>query len=330
MRRLLVASIFIIALFTLTACTPQSKAYKDSRFVMDTLIEITVYGPNGQEAVKEAFGEFDRIQAIANQYDPDSQLSKVNQAAGMMPVVVDMDLIIMAEQSRKLAENMDDAFDVTIGPLTDLWGVGKKGDYVPSDGEIAAVLPLVNYRLVQVDQVQRTIYLPQIGMKLDMGGIAKGYAVDKAIAKLKAKGIRAALINAGGSIRVLGSKPDGTPWRIGVQDPRQIDGVLAKLALTQWDTMETSGDYQRFIMKDNVRYAHIIDPRTGKQPRELISVTIVMNDASAGDVFSTALFVLGLEKGMALLKDFPGVEAIFVTAAGKVVVTPGLEGKIEL
>lgn len=329
MRRTLAFLIVMVVIIALTGCANQPRAHKESRFLMDTLIEITAYGPNAPSAVKEAFSEFERIYTIANHYDPASQLSKINQAAGKEPVAVNHELIYMVEQSQNLSDRLSSTFDITVGPLTELWGIGKKGDYIPTDEQIAAVLPLVNYRLVQVDKVKNTVFLPVEGMKLDMGGIAKGYAAERAIDRLKAKGVTSALINAGGSVRVLGNKPDGTPWRIGVQDPRNSDGVLAKLALTQWDTMETSGDYQRFIMKDNVRYAHILDPRTGKQPRELVSVTMVMNNASDGDVFSTALFVLGVEKGMALLKDFPGVEAIFVTVEGKVVVTPGLQGNIE-
>ncbi|SPF54013.1 ApbE family lipoprotein (fragment) [Candidatus Desulfosporosinus infrequens] len=189
---------------------------------------------------------------------------------------------------------------------------------------------MVNYHLIEVDAANRTIYLPKAGMSLDLGGIAKGYATDKAIEALKAQGVTSALVNAGGDVRVIGNKSDGKPWRIGVQDPRQTDGVSAKLALTQWDTMETSGDYQRFIMKNGIRYSHLLNPRTGWQPREVASVTIVNNSSTYGDILSKPIFVLGIEKGLELLKQFPGTEAVIVTTDGKVVVTPGLEGKIEL
>lgn len=325
-----ILSILVISLIV-SGCAQLSseKPYKESRFLMDTLIEITAYGPQGQVAVKDAFSEFERMYALANQYDPNSQVSKVNQAAGSNKVVVDDDILAMVEESCQLADKLDGAFDVTIGPLVDLWGIGKKGEYVPADSEIAKVLPLVNYKLIELDKVNKTLYLPQKGMQLDLGGIAKGYAVDKAIAKLQAAGIKSALINAGGTVRVVGSRPDGKPWRIGVQDPRKADGVSAKLELAGWDTMETSGDYQRFMMKDDVRYAHIFDPRTGKQPRDMAAVTMIMNNASQGDIFSTALLVLGVERSKELLKQFPGVEAIFITLDGKVITTPGLAGKVE-
>lgn len=332
-KRIRQAAILFMAMLSLVSSgcsqTSADKPYKESRFLMDTLIEVTAYGPQAEKGVKEAFSEFERMYALADQYDPNSQISKVNQAAGSSKVAVDADIFAMVEESCQLAEKLEGTFDVSVGPLVELWGIGKKGEYIPSDLELANVLPLVNYKLIEIDKVNHTLFLPKKGMKLDLGGIAKGYAVDKAIAKLQAAGVKSALVNAGGTVRVIGSRPDGKPWRIGVQDPRKPDGVIAKVELAGWDTMETSGDYQRFIMKDNVRYAHIFDPRTGKQPRDIAAVTMIMNNARQGDIFSTALFVLGVERSLVRLKEFPGVEAIFVTLDGKVITSPGLAGKVE-
>lgn len=306
------------------------KPYKETQFLMDTIIEITVYGPEGQGAVQAAFAEFKRLQDISNKFDPNSQVSLINRLAGQEKASVDPDLARMLLRSQELSDKLEGTFDVTIGPLSDLWGIGRKGDFVPSQAEIDRVLPLVNYRLMQVDPVNNTVYLSKAGMQLDLGGVAKGYATDKAIEILKSKGIKSALVNAGGDVRVIGGKPDGTPWRIGVQAPRNPDGMIAKLAMTAWDTMETSGDYQRYITKDGVRYSHILDPKTGRQPRNLTSVTMVINNSGDGDILSTALFILGLDKGREALRQFPGVEAIFVDADGKVIPTAGLEGKVEL
>ena len=306
------------------------KSYKETQFLMDTIIEITAYGPGAEEAVKESFVEFQRVHNLTNNFDENSQLSKINQMAGKKKVVVDPELLYIIRFSQEVSDKLGDSFDITVGSLTNLWGIGHKGEYVPSQAEIDKVLPLVNYHLVEVDTAANTIYLPKIGMALDLGGIAKGYATDKAIEVLKAKGITSALVNAGGDVRVIGNKPDGTPWRIGVQDPRKSDGISAKLSLTQWDTMETSGDYQRFIIKDDIRYSHILDPRTGWQPREVASVTMVTNSSTYGDILSKPIFVLGVDKGLKLLQQFPGTEAIIITIDGKIIVTPGLEGKIEL
>jgi thiamine biosynthesis lipoprotein len=332
--RLIYSAIILMIMVFSFGCTPGNilapEPYKETQFLMDTIIEITAYGPNAEKGVKAAFAEFKRIHDISNNFDANSQVSVVNQDAGKSKVVVDSDLITMVQHSNELSDKLDGVFDVTIGPLTNLWGIGHKGDFVPSQAEIDKLLPLVNYKMVEINAAQNTIYLSKPGMMLDLGGIAKGYAADKAIDALRANGVTSALINAGGDVRVIGNRPDGKPWRIGVQDPRNSDGISAKISLTEWDTMETSGDYQRYIVKDGVRYSHIIDPHTGKQPREISSVTIVNNNSGDGDILGTAVFVLGVGRGLELLKQFPGNEAIVVTTDGKIIVTPALEGKVEI
>lgn len=313
----------------LTGCMAE-KPYKETQFLMDTVVEMTVYGPQGQAAVKEAFAEFQHIHQLTNVFAPESQVSEINRQAGISPVAVDPLLFAMIEEACQVSAQVEGAFDITVGPLSDLWGIGKKGDYVPSKEELAMVMPLVDYRQVLLDKQQQTVYLAKAGMKLDLGGIAKGYAVDRAIEMLKAKGVQSALINAGGDVRVIGTKPDKTPWRIGVQHPRKEDGMIAKLALEGWDTMETSGDYQRYMEKSGMRYSHILDPRSGYQPQEVTSVTIVNNNSAMGDFLSTALFVLGVDKGKEVLKKFPGNEAIIITKDQTVIVTEGLQGSLEL
>lgn len=332
-KGLFIGIVIIIAGLLVGGCSSSffaSKPYKETQFLMDTVIEITAYGPHAEEGVKAAFVEFQRLHNITNNFDENSQLSKINQMAGKGKVVVDPDLVNIIQFSKEVSDKLGNSFDITIGPLTKLWGIGHKGEYVPSQAEIEEVLPLVNYHLIEVDTNTNTVYLPKMGMMLDLGGIAKGYATDKAIEMLKAKGITSALVNAGGDVRVIGNKPDGKPWRIGIQHPREENGIIAKLDLTEWDTMETSGDYQRFFMKDGIRYSHILDPRTGWQPREVASVTMVNNSSTYGDILSKPIFVLGVEKGLALLKQFPGNEAVIVTLGGKVITTSGLAGKIEL
>jgi thiamine biosynthesis lipoprotein len=323
----------VVAALLISGCLSNiaaPKPYKETQFLMDTIIEITAYGPGAEGAVKAAFGEFQRLHTLTNNFDENSQISKINQMAGKEKIAVDPSLVKIIKFSQDVSDKLGDSFDITIGPLTKLWGIGNKGEYVPSQAEIDKVLPLVNYHLIEVDTDANTVYLPKVGMMLDLGAIAKGYATDQAIEVLKAKGITSALVNAGGNVRVIGNKPDGKPWRIGIQNPRDTDGISGKLALTEWDTMETSGDYQRFIMKDGIRYSHILDPRTGWQPREVASVTMVNNSSTYGDILSKPIFVLGVEKGLELLKQFPGNEAVIVTLDGKIIITPGLEGKIEL
>ena len=334
MRRAGLLVILLAAVLLTAACRPGGPAaqtYKETQFVMDTVVDITAAGPGAEQAVKAAFGEFQRIHKLANRFDPESQVSRVNALAGREKVKVDPELIEMIGQSVDTSRKLDGAFDVSVGALTDLWGVGSKNDFVPTAAEIDQVLPLVDYRVIEIDPAAGTVYLPRAGMKLDLGGIAKGYALTRAVEKLKAAGIGSALVNAGGDIRVIGTRPGGGAWRIGVQDPRNADRMVAKIALTEWDSLQTSGDYQRFFVKEGVRYAHIIDPKSGRQPRELSSVTLVYRAEGPGDgIASSGVFVLGPEKGRAALQRFPGVEAIMVTADGQVLVTPGLAGKVEL
>ncbi len=331
----ILAALVVIAAVLAAACQPggwtAAKPYQETQFLMDTIIEVTAYGPGAEQAVKAAFAEFKRLDKLANKFDPDSQLSKINAMAGRAKVAVDPELVDMIRQSAAIAAKLDGAFDITVGALTDLWGVGSKHEFVPDQADIDRVLPLVDYRMVEVDAAAGTVYLPQPGMRLDLGGIAKGYALTKAVEQLKAAGINSALVNAGGDIKVIGRRPDGNPWRIGVQDPRNPDRIVAKIALTEWDSLQTSGDYQRFFIKGGVRYAHIISPKTGRQPRELSSVTLVYRGEGTGaEIASSGVFVLGPDKGREALKRFPGVEAIMVTAAGQVIVSPGLEGKVEI
>ena len=333
LRRIIILCLLIAAALA-AACRPggwpAAKPYNETQFLMDTVVEMTAYGPGAEQGVKAAFAEIRRLNDLSNNFDPASQVSQINQAAGRSAVKADPDIIAMLLRANELSAQLDGVFDVTVGPLTDLWGIGRKGDYIPTQADIDKALLLVDYRRVAIDAAAGTVYLPKEGMKLDLGGIAKGYAVDKVIDILKSHGVQSALVNAGGDVRVIGRRPDGNPWRIGVMHPRNSDAVIAKLALTDWDTMETSGDYQRYIMRDGVRYAHILDPRTGRQPRQLASVTVVLNNSADGDIFSTALCVLGPERGLTALRRFPGVEAIMVTDQGKVLVSPGLEGKAEI
>jgi thiamine biosynthesis lipoprotein len=333
LRWMMIIFVTIFAIVT-GGCAVQNlfapKPYKETQFLMDTVIEITAYGPRAEEGVKEAFAEIRHLHDITNNFDPNSEVSQISLQAGQTKMSVDPELFEIIKLSNQLSDKLDSVFDITIGPLTELWGVGHKGEFIPTQQEIDKVLPLVNYKLMQLDEANHAVFLPKAGMKLDLGGIAKGYAVDRAIEILKSKGIKSALINAGGDVRVIGNKLDQAPWRIGVQDPRNNEGIIGALPLTQWDNMETSGDYQRFFMKDGERYSHILDPRTGRQPRSITSVTIVGNSSGDDDVLSTVLFIVGAERGMELLKQYPGTEAIFVTKDGKIVTTPGLEGKIEI
>lgn len=329
-----IAIILSLCIVLLNGCTflqsskPQS--LKETQFIMDTIIEITAYGPERKQAIDAAFAEIKRIDALMNIYDQNSEASKINIAAGKEHVKVSDDMLFVLEKSLYYSELTKGAFDVTIGPLTMLWGVGKKGEYVPAKEELQEAVALTNYRDLKIDKVQHTVFLSKPGMMIDLGSVAKGYAVDQAISVLKQYNIKSALVNAGGSIRVIGQRPDGQPWRIGVQHPRNSEGLVAKITLTKWDALDTSGDYQRYFIKDGIRYHHILDPRSGMPAHGNTSNTIAMNNALDADILNTALFILDVNTGMQIMQSFPDAEALWVLENGQAVLTPGFKDKIEL
>ena len=328
--RLLLLPLLLLVLFC-AGCGRSETPYKETQILLDTVIEITAYGPEAESGVKAALQEFRKIEPLTNHFNPESQVSQINRQAGVAKVKVDPELVRMLLHAKEMSQKMNGAFDVSIGAVTQLWGIGHKGDFVPDGAEIKKALSLVDYRLIEVDEANNTVYLPKKGMYLDLGGVAKGAALVNAAAALQRAKVTAALINAGGDVKVIGKKPDGKPWRIGVQDSRNSEAVVAKLTLEKWDTLETSGDYQRYFMKDGVRYHHIIDPKTGVQPREIASVTLIYQDSPENDnLTSSGILVLGVARGLEVLAGFPGVEALIVTTDGRVITTPGLGGQVEV
>lgn len=305
---------------------------------MDTLIQITVYSENeakGQKALEEAFGAFERIHDTTNRFQKNGQTAvasndvvKINENAGIKPVAVSADTINMIERSQYFAGSSGGAFDVSVGPVMDLWGFGKTEQHVPSDEEIKGAMSLVGYNKVQVDPNHMTVFLTKPGMSLDLGGVAKGYATDEAVKALKEAGIQHAIINAGGNVYALGDKPDGSPWRVGVQDPRGEKSIIGILYVKD-RAVVTSGDYQRYFEQEGVRYHHIIDPTTGKQARDVMQTTVVTDSATDADILSTTLFVLGAQKGMRFVQELPGTGAIFIGADRQVTYTENLHDQLE-
>lgn len=312
--------------------------FSDEKFLMDTLIQIKVYSENGekgQQALEKAFAEFERIHDTTNRFQKNGQdmsasndVVKINENAGIKPVTVCADTINMIERSNYFAGSTGGAFDVTIGPVMDLWGFGKGEQHVPADEEINRALSLVDYNKVKVDPENMTVFLTKTGMSMDLGGVAKGYATDEAVKALREMGIQHAIINAGGNVYALGDKPDGSPWRVGVQDPRGDKDIIAILFLKDKAAV-TSGDYQRYFEEGGVRYHHIIDPSTGKQARDVMQTTVVTDSAADADILSTTLFVLGAQNGMSFVHGLPATGAIFVGSDRQVSYTENLSDQLE-
>jgi len=308
---------------------PAAEPLERTEFMMDTLVTITYFHPAHLPAVEAALAAMRGVELRMSAHLETSEVSAINRAAGIHPVRVSLDTLATIRLGLEVGRLTGGAFDITIKPLMDLWGIGRRGDQLPSPQAVEEKRRLVDYRRVRVDEARREVMLEQAGMALDLGGIAKGHAVDTAARVLSEHGVTGALINAGGDIFALGQRARGRAWRIAVQHPRRSADFIAILELRNI-AIVTSGDYQRFIDVEGRRYHHILDPRTGAPSRGLVSATTVANSAAVADAWSTALFVLGPERGLELVRQVAGLEGLVVTPEGGVSYTPGLRGKVQV
>lgn len=303
-----------------------------THMTMDTVVELRFQAPGvraAEEIRDKVFGEIERLEKLFSRSIPGSDVVAVNENAGHRAVKVSPEVFYVTEQALEFAELTEGAFDPTVAPLTDLWGFFSDYEYrVPDPEEIKDTLPLVNYALVELEPGDRTIFLPRSGMGLELGGIAKGFIVDRTLEILAEAGVNNAYVNAG-DIGLLGTRPDGEPWRIGVRNPRDQRGMIAVLPLIN-KSVDTSGDYERAFEEDGVRYHHILDPETGMPAQALASVTVIADTTMEADVLSTAAFVMGPDRGFKLIEELPGIDGIFVTPELEITYTSGLEDSIEL
>lgn len=298
---------------------------RQARRMMDTEVSVELPGAADAAAASDAvFAAFAEVEATMNEWRPESPLAAVNRAAGVAAVVVPDELLALIQRGQALGRLTDGAFDISWAALWGLWDFHAIPPRLPDRARLAERRALVDYRQIVVDQAARTVFLPRAGMALGLGGIAKGYALAKAQEALGRLGVRDYALSAGGQVLVGGHKHPGRLWHVGVRDPRgPAEDYFAVLELTD-TSVSTSGDYERFFVVDGVRYHHVIDPRTGWPSRGLASATIVTPDATLADALSTAVMVLGRERGLALLQRLEGVEGVLVDEGGKVWVTPGL------
>ncbi len=288
-------------------------------------------------AVRAAFRAVADIEAAMSDHIPGSQVSLLNSRAARAlssgrPVTafldVSPDVMAVFQEALQASRLTSGAFDVSYAALKGPWGMKGDGPHrLPTQEEINKALPFVGYQGIHLDPQNNRIQL-KAGMRIDLGGVAKGYALDIASKVLKNAGFPNHIIYGGGDLNVSGRRPD-RPWRVGIQDPGKRGDYFAVLSLSNMAVV-TSGDYERYFMKNGRRYAHIIDPRTGRPARGLHSVTVVADRAVYADAMATGLFVLGLARAKRLVERIPGTEAIFVTQQGKVVITSGLAGKVEI
>lgn len=327
--KIIVFLLIVIAVAVLSACTRADSLYKDTRVIMGTYVTITAVKdglPDKQvlDAVNAGFAEINRVDALMSTYKPESQLSQINANAGIAPVKVDSEVIDNVEDAIKTARLTGGAFDPTVGPVVRLWKIGSEDAHVPDPAEIKKALQLVGYENIVVDREAGTVFLKKKGMSIDLGGIAKGYAADMAVEAMKKRGVKGGIVAVAGDLKLFGRRPDGSPWTVGIQHPRVKDGVLAKVEITDAAT-STSGDYERFFIKDGVRYHHILDPKTGYPARGLISVTVLAKQSWMADSM-TKMFVMGPEKAKAFALAHPEIETLMVDSEGKIFGTGRFKG----
>jgi thiamine biosynthesis lipoprotein len=315
--------------------------YKESRILMDTFCSITVVASSKEEAkaaIEAGFGEILKLETLLNYFSPESELSAINNAAGAAPLKVTKETVEILIKAMHIAEYTDGAFDPTLAPVIKLWKFSKipSDSVMPSGGDVDKALQRIGYRKVAIDRGSSEVLLKEGGMEIDLGGIAKGYAADKAVLAIQSLGIQSALVAIAGDIRGFGTNTSGQPWRVGIQNPRPEtdsekpwEDILATIQLKD-SAISTSGDYQRFFMRDGKRYHHILDPHTG-YPAEsgLISSTVIAPEGYLTDGLSTAVFILGAEKGIRLLEE-KGLGGVLVNSEKKIYLTKSLRDNIEI
>ena len=325
----------------LCACRPESRT--SSEFVLGTVCTLTVYGRSGGEPFRAVFARLRELEDIFSANREGTDLDLVNRNAGIMPIRVRPEFILVLEKALDYAELSGGAFDPALGPLVKLWGIGGDNPHLPEAAGLAAVLAglkgVNRERDIEIDREASTVFLRIPGMMLDLGAIAKGFAADQAALILEKAGIKAAVIDLGGNILAYGKKPfpglfrrpgGKNAWRIGIQDPRDTRGSYIGVLETPEKSVVTSGVYERYFTEGGKRYHHILSTETGYPVENgLLSVTVVAKHSIDADALSTAVFALGWEKGSALLEK-AGAEGIFIFENGSVRISGGLRESFSL
>lgn len=296
-----------------------------SRLLLGTVVDITVYEERPQRfvpAIEAAFDEMARLEAQTSFYRRDSDVTRLSATQGDSAVAAET-LQILAK-GLQVAKASRGAFDMTLGRLKVLWGFGSAHPRLPAPDEIEAALASSGPDVLAIEHDR---VIKRTNAWIDLGGIAKGYIIDRAVAVLVDAGVTCAAINAGGDLRFIGHRD--APWRVGIRHPRKADALLATLVLSEPLAVVTSGDYERFFEQQGVRYHHLFDPATGMPARRCQSVTVVSREAVLADALATAVFVLGPQQGLALLEGYPQTWALIVAADGTTVVSDGLRERVD-
>ncbi|AXY24634.1 thiamine biosynthesis protein ApbE [Suicoccus acidiformans] len=302
--------------------------------MLHTAVQIQIYhqGDQVDAALDEAFTYMADMEKLLTTQLKESDVYQINQAAGKEPVHVAPETYEIIERAIEIAQESDGLFDISIGALTNLWQIGSENARVPEAAEIQDALERIDYRKIQLNPEEQTVFLEEAGMALELGGISKGYIGSGVAQILKNHGITTAIINLGGNVVVLGSNPNHADgWNVGVQDPDLNRGAIVGTQRAEESAIVTSGIYERYLEQDGKRYHHIMDPRTGYPlENEVSSVTVFAPTSFEGDAYSTALFLIGIEEGIQLIDQKDGYEVVYIDHDHKVYLSKGLQDTFEL
>jgi thiamine biosynthesis lipoprotein len=331
-----------LVLVPFLSCTGKNRVDADSGYqmIMGTFAHIVAVAEDSgtaKKCIQAALEEIHKVDNLMSDYKSDSEISRVNREAYEKAVQVSESTYEVLQRSVEFSKMTDGAFDVTIGPLVALFRKAKESKVAPGEEQIALARSKVGFEKLNLDSENQTVQFADKGMLLDLGGIAKGYAIDKAIEAAQRCGAIGAMVDIGGDVRCFGLPPKGRDhWLIGLQDPNSAiegmegGGLRLVLKITN-EAVATSGDYQQFVLIEGKRYSHIMDRRTGTSAEGLSSVTIITDNATDADALATAVSVMGAEKGLALIEKMPNTEAILITPQPKyeIIKTSGAEKHIK-
>lgn len=322
----------ITSLLTLTSCNNSNvNPYSKNSFAMGTVCSITLYEKVDDFNFDEAFKIVEEIENRMSPVITNSELDQINSNAGIRPVMVSDDTYLVIKEGIKYGSLKESKFDITIGPLVNLWGIGTEYQNLPESTAIESVISLIGSEYILLNDKDRSVFLEKKGMAIDLGGIAKGYAADAVRKFLLEKGFTKGIINLGGNVLTFGTKAPETPWRIGIQDPMDSRGHYIGTLDTGETAVVTSGIYERYFEKNGKRYHHILDPDSGYPiENELLSITIVAKKGITADAYSTVAFSEGLKKGMEMLESTANIEGIFITKDKNIFITTGLKNFFKL
>ncbi len=327
--------LIFLAILLLTGCadqeeqkniTPKSKM----GFLMGTLVQVSIYDEIddevGEEALSEAFGRIEELEAKLSSFLEGSEITRLNQYAGEDWVEVSPETFFILEKGKYYSELTAGLFDLTVGPLVKLWGIGTGEAKIPSAKALEEKINLVGFKELLLDETKRETKLARANMMVDLGGIAKGFAADETAKILRKYNITSAIINLGGDVLTLGGNTNGDPFKLGIQDPFGPIGEFIGVYFLEDASLVTSGSYERYFIEGGNYYHHLINPFSGYPGNnELVSVSVITKNSADGDALSTAAFLSGLEKGLELIKRVEHTEAIFITKDKKVYCTPGIK-----